>query len=238
MRSSSVLSPECSRLKKGLFFFSRVENVLHRNTFKIRDLSAPNNDSARLKQRKTGRTKAQRYREDFLQRPSPPQLNERHASKLHLVAPPNISMLLSAQEKTFPAGALLVQVAKFLISAPESFRFHMFKFASSPTYACVASKPPPSVSCGERRRYCWRYVGRLTRREGRIGLTSSDLLLAQDQHPLWFDGVIWCQVLPAAPHHAVLKGFPHPISGCPCDAEVMPLPIVDEERELCHLQQG
>lgn len=134
------------KVKKGLFFFSRVENVLHRNTFKIRDLSAPNKDSARLKQRKTGRTKAQKYREDSLQL----QLNERHASKLHLVAPPNISMLLSVQEKTFPAGALLAQVAKFLISAPESFRFHMFKLASSPTYACVASKPPPSVSCGTR----------------------------------------------------------------------------------------
>lgn len=51
------------KVKKRKFFFSRVENVLHRNTFKIRDLSA-NNDSARLKQRKTGRTKAQKYRED------------------------------------------------------------------------------------------------------------------------------------------------------------------------------
>lgn len=133
------------------------------NTFVIGDLSAPNNESAGLKQRKTGRTKAQKYSEDPLQRSSTlfnaPQLNERHASKLHLVAPPNISMLPSVQEKTFPAGALLAQLAKFLISAPESFRFHMFRFASSPTYACVASKPPPSVSCGpgRRPRYCWGF---------------------------------------------------------------------------------
>lgn len=61
------------------------------------------------------------------------QLSQRHASKVHLVAPPNISMLLSVQEKTFPTGALLEQLAKFLISDTESFRFHMFKLASSPT---------------------------------------------------------------------------------------------------------
>lgn len=60
-------------------------------------------------------------------------MSGRHASKVHLVAPPKISMLLSVQEKTFPAGVLLEQVARFLISARDSFRFHMLRLASSPT---------------------------------------------------------------------------------------------------------
>ena len=42
-------------------------------------------------------------------------------------------MLLSVQEKTFPAGALLLQLARFLISDTDSFRFQMFRLASSPT---------------------------------------------------------------------------------------------------------
>lgn len=40
------------------------------------------------------------------------QLSERQGSKVHLVAPPKISTLLSVQEKMLPAGALLLQVAK------------------------------------------------------------------------------------------------------------------------------
>lgn len=57
-----------------------------------------------------GTTKAQKYVEAFLE--STVQLSERHGSKVHLVAPPNISMLFSVQEKTLPAGALLLHVAK------------------------------------------------------------------------------------------------------------------------------
>lgn len=162
MRSSSVLSPECSRLKKGLFLFSSgkcsAQKYLQNPRFK--------RAKERLSWAQTERQEGQKLRNAEGRRAL--QLNERHASKLHLVAPPNISMLPSVQEKTFPTGALLAQVAKFLISAPESFRFHMFKFASSPTYACVASKPPPSVSCGTRwrRRYCWRCVIPVTRQGG------------------------------------------------------------------------
>lgn len=62
---------------------------------------------------KTRMTKAQKYREAFFfEWWNAVQLSERQGSKVHLVAPPNISMLLSVQEKTLPAGALLLQVAK------------------------------------------------------------------------------------------------------------------------------
>ncbi len=63
------------------------------------------------------------------------------------------------------------------------------------------------------------------------------LLLSQDQHSLWFDGMVWCQIFPISPHHSILKGFPHPVTGGPRDAEVMPFAVVDEERKLCNLQQ-
>lgn len=63
------------------------------------------------------------------------------------------------------------------------------------------------------------------------------LLLSQDQHSLFFDGVVRCQIFTAAPHHSILEGLPHPVAGGPCDAEVMPFSIIDEERQLCNLQQ-
>lgn len=62
------------------------------------------------------------------------------------------------------------------------------------------------------------------------------LLLSQDEHPVWFDGVIWCQIFTAAPHHAILEGLPHPISGGPRDAQVVPFAVINEERQLCNLQ--
>lgn len=62
------------------------------------------------------------------------------------------------------------------------------------------------------------------------------LLLSQDQHSLWFDGVIWCQIFSITPHHPVLEGFPHAVAGGPCDAEVMPFSIVDEERQPRNLK--
>lgn len=66
---------------------------------------------------------------------------------------------------------------------------------------------------------------------------STHLLLSQDQHPLWLDGMVRRQVLPAAPRHTVLEGLPYPVPGGPRDAQVMPLPVIDEERQLCHLRQ-
>lgn len=40
------------------------------------------------------------------------QLSARHGSNVHLVAPPNTSMLDSDQENTLPVCALLLQVAR------------------------------------------------------------------------------------------------------------------------------
>lgn len=81
----------------------------------IPDLSLPLTQDqivSNKRQMKTKTTKAQKYREAFLERWNAVQLSERQGSKVHLVAPPNISMLLSVQEKTLPADALLLQVAK------------------------------------------------------------------------------------------------------------------------------
>lgn len=63
------------------------------------------------------------------------------------------------------------------------------------------------------------------------------LLLSQDQDSIWFDGVVWCQILPTAPQHSVLEGLPHPVSGGPRDAEMMPFSVVDEKRQLCELEK-
>lgn len=63
------------------------------------------------------------------------------------------------------------------------------------------------------------------------------LLLSQNQHSLWLDRVVRSQILPAAPHHAILEGLPYPVTGGPRDAQVMPLPVIDEERQLCDLRQ-
>lgn len=63
------------------------------------------------------------------------------------------------------------------------------------------------------------------------------LLLSKDQYSLWFDWVVRCQIFPTAPQHSVLEGLPHPVTGGPRDAEVMPFPIINEERQLCNLQQ-
>lgn len=64
------------------------------------------------------------------------------------------------------------------------------------------------------------------------------LLLAQDQQALGLDGMIWRQVLPAPPLDSVLKSLPDAVAGCPGHADVVPLAVVDEERQLRHLQQA
>lgn len=79
----------------------------------IPDLSLPVTPRVSNKrQMKTRTTKAQKYTEAFSNGGNAVQLCERQGSKVHLVAPPNISTLLSVQEKTLPAGALLLHVAK------------------------------------------------------------------------------------------------------------------------------
>lgn len=66
---------------------------------------------------------------------------------------------------------------------------------------------------------------------------SIHLLLSQHQHSIWFDGVVGCQIFPISPHHSILEGLPHPVTGGPRDAEVMPFSVIDEKRQLCNLQQ-
>lgn len=103
--------------KTNLIFFPQDEKCCFAHKYlrmiEIPDLSLPITQIVSNKlQMKTKTTKAQKYREAFLERSNAVQLSERQGSKSHLVAPPNISMLLSVQEKTFPAGALLLHVAK------------------------------------------------------------------------------------------------------------------------------
>ncbi len=63
------------------------------------------------------------------------------------------------------------------------------------------------------------------------------LLLTQDQQALWFDGMIWSQILSTPPLDTILESFPNAIASGPGHADVMPLSIVDEERQLCHLEE-
>lgn len=63
------------------------------------------------------------------------------------------------------------------------------------------------------------------------------LLLPEDQQALRFDGVIGSQVLSAPPLDSILESFPNAITSRPGHTDVMPLPIVDEERQLCHLEE-
>lgn len=66
----------------------------------------------------------------------------------------------------------------------------------------------------------------------------SYLLLSQYEDTLRLDGMVWRQILSTAAQHSVLKRLPHPVARGPGDADVMPLPVVDDERQLGHLQHG
>lgn len=140
-------------------------------------------------------------------------------------------MLASAQAMTFPACALLLHVANAYTSPGDSRRSHTLKCASSPTKACVASNPPPSVSWGVR-------GGRQStapRRRSRTPRTDPYLLLAQHQHALRFDGVVGGQVLAAARLRAVLVRLPDAVPRGPGDADVVPFAVVDDEGQFGHL---
>lgn len=63
------------------------------------------------------------------------------------------------------------------------------------------------------------------------------LLLAEDQQALGLDGVIRSQILPAPPLDSILKSLPDPIAGGPGHADVVPLAVVNEERQLRHLEE-
>lgn len=64
------------------------------------------------------------------------------------------------------------------------------------------------------------------------------LLLAEDQQALGLDGMVGSQILPAPPLDSILKSLPDPIAGGPGHADVVPLPVVNEERQLRHLEEG
>lgn len=61
------------------------------------------------------------------------------------------------------------------------------------------------------------------------------LLLTQDQHALWFDWMIWSQVLPAAPHDSILESLPNTITSGPGHTDMMPLAVIDQKRQLRNL---
>lgn len=153
-----------------------------------------------------------------------------------------MSMLLSAQAMTLPASALELQVARPYTSPGLSLRSHTLKWASSPTKACVASNPPPSVSCG----------GATVSGDAPLGgpvcplgagtppqspaVPDPYLLLAQHQDALGFDGVVGGQVLAVSRLRAVLVRFPHAVPRGPGDTDVVPLAVVDGEGQLGHLR--
>lgn len=62
------------------------------------------------------------------------------------------------------------------------------------------------------------------------------LLLPQDEQALGFDGMIGGQILPTAPLDSILESLPNTIACGPGDADMMPLPVIDEERQLCDLK--
>lgn len=66
--------------------------------------------------------------------------------------------------------------------------------------------------------------------------TALYLLLAKDQQALWFDGMIWSQILSTPSLDAILESFPNAIPSGPGYADMMPLPIVYKERQLCDLE--
>lgn len=63
------------------------------------------------------------------------------------------------------------------------------------------------------------------------------LLLAEDQQTLRFDGMIRGQILSAASLDAILESFPNAIPSGPGHADVMPLPVVDQKRQLSDLEE-
>lgn len=63
------------------------------------------------------------------------------------------------------------------------------------------------------------------------------LLLAEDQQALGLDGMVGSQILAAPPLDSILKGLPDPIAGGPGHADVVPLAVVNEERQLRHLEE-
>lgn len=63
------------------------------------------------------------------------------------------------------------------------------------------------------------------------------LLLTEDQQALWFDRMIWSQILSTPSLDAILESFPNTITSGPGYADVVPLSIIDKERQLSNLEE-
>lgn len=64
------------------------------------------------------------------------------------------------------------------------------------------------------------------------------LLLTEDQQALWFDWMIWSQILSTPPLDAILESFPNTITSGPGYADVMPLSIIDEKGQFSNLEEN
>lgn len=64
------------------------------------------------------------------------------------------------------------------------------------------------------------------------------LFLAQDKDAVWLDGVPGCQVLPRTPQFSVLVCGPQSISCSPGDADMVPVAVLQAQRQLGHLDTG
>lgn len=64
------------------------------------------------------------------------------------------------------------------------------------------------------------------------------LFLAQDKDTMWLDRVPGCQVLTRAPKFTILVCRPQPIPGSPDNADVVPIVVLQAQRQLGHLDIG
>lgn len=91
-------------------------------------------------------------------------------------------------------------------------------------------REPTTVSVGEKSNFLktgWKLCGR-----------ALYLLLSQDEDPSGFDGVPGGEIHAGPPQHAVLVGLPLSVPGGPGNAHVVPLPIVDRQRQRHGLWTG
>lgn len=64
------------------------------------------------------------------------------------------------------------------------------------------------------------------------------LFLAQDKDAVWLDGVPGCQVLTRTLQFSVLVCRPQPIPCSPGDADMMPIVVLQTQRQLGYLDAG
>lgn len=64
------------------------------------------------------------------------------------------------------------------------------------------------------------------------------LFLAQDKDAMWLDGVPGCQVLTRAPQFTILVCRPQAIPGSPGNADMVPIAVLQAQRQLGHLDRG